>query len=247
MKGGPKGNRRSPNSEGKMTHPPGPWFQGHAHEADEIKNLAEFVTALAVTGPQGPAGPKGDPGGAGADGAQGPAGNDGAQGAQGVQGIPGPPGNDGAQGSQGNQGIQGIQGIQGEQGPTGDISGAWPIGSVFISVVSTNPGTLLGFGPCAAFGAGKVLVGLDSGDTDFDTVEETGGEKTHTLTAGEMPVHAHAENAPSSASSGAMKFGIDPNASGTQAAGLDTGNAGSGGAHNNLQPYIGAYFWKRTA
>src|SRR5262245_36512923 len=55
---------------------------------------------------------------------------------------------------------------------------AFPIGAVFISVVSTNPATSLGYGTWSAIGAGKVLVGLDSGDTDFDTVEETGGAKT---------------------------------------------------------------------
>ena len=57
-------------------------------------------------------------------------------------------------------------------------SEAFPVGSVFIAVVSTNPGTLLGYGTWSAFAAGRVLVGLDSGDTVFDTVEETGGAKT---------------------------------------------------------------------
>jgi hypothetical protein len=55
---------------------------------------------------------------------------------------------------------------------------AWPVGSVFIGVVSTSPATLLGCGTWAAIGAGRVLVGLDSGDTDFDVEEETGGSKT---------------------------------------------------------------------
>ncbi len=55
---------------------------------------------------------------------------------------------------------------------------AFPIGSVFIAVVSTNPATLLGYGTWSAFAAGRVLVGVDSGDTDFDTSEETGGAKT---------------------------------------------------------------------
>lgn len=76
-----------------------------------------------------------------------------------------------------------------------DISGAWPVGSVFLSVVSTNPATLLGFGTWSAFAAGRVLIGIDSGDTDFDVVEETGGAKTVALTSAEMPVHTHVQDA----------------------------------------------------
>ena len=66
----------------------------------------------------------------------------------------------------------------------------YPVGSIYISVASTSPATLFG-GTWVAFGAGRVLVGINSGDADFDTVEETRGEKTHTLTAAEqasMPV-----------------------------------------------------------
>jgi microcystin-dependent protein len=64
-------------------------------------------------------------------------------------------------------------------------------------VVNTNPGTLLGYGTWSAFGAGRMLVGLDSGDADFDTVEETGGAKTVTLTAAQsgLPQHTHTQNA----------------------------------------------------
>lgn len=60
---------------------------------------------------------------------------------------------------------------------------AWalPVGSIHVSVDSTNPATTLGYGTWAAFGTGRVLVGVDTGDTDFDTVMETGGSKTLTI------------------------------------------------------------------
>lgn len=57
----------------------------------------------------------------------------------------------------------------------------YPVGSIYINATdSTNPATLLGFGTWSAFGAGRVPVGLNSGDTDFDTAEKTGGAKTNT-------------------------------------------------------------------
>lgn len=71
---------------------------------------------------------------------------------------------------------------------------AYPVGSIFLSVVSTDPATLLGYGTWSAIGAGKMLVGFDSGDADFDTLEETGGAKTVALTEGQMPSHTHVQN-----------------------------------------------------
>lgn len=226
-------------------------------------------------GPQGPQGTQGVQGLAGDTGPQGPQGLQGVQGLtgdtgpQGSQGIQGLTGNTGPQGDQGIQGPAGADGANGQGVPIGGTQGqvlrkisatnydtewatpaaggeAFPVGSVFISVVSTNPATLLGYGTWSAFGAGRVLVGLDSGDTDFDVVEETGGAKTHTLTSTEMPAHVHGELAPTSASGGSLRFGVDTNASGSVAAGLNTASAGSGGAHNNVQPYIVVYMWKRT-
>lgn len=85
-----------------------------------------------------------------------------------------------------------IQEVRDEAG--GSPIGAWPIGSVFIAVVSTSPATLLGGGTWVAFGTGRMLVGLDSGDTDFDVAEETGGAKTVTLTEAQMPAHTHTQN-----------------------------------------------------
>jgi hypothetical protein len=132
--------------------------------------------------------------------------------------------------------------------PAGGGGEAFPVGSVFISVVSTNPATLLGYGTWSAFGAGRVLVGLDSGDTAFDTVEETGGAKTHQLTEAEMPAHVHNQTRLPTATGGVTGFTVDTSMSGTPAtSGVDTGSKGGGGAHNNLQPYIVTYMWKRTA
>tara|TARA_R100000234_G_scaffold45446_1_gene27137 strand:+ start:550 stop:1626 length:1077 start_codon:yes stop_codon:yes gene_type:complete len=80
----------------------------------------------------------------------------------------------------------------------------YPVGSIYVNAsVSTNPGTLLGFGTWAAFGAGKVPVGIDSSDTDFDTAEETGGAKTVTLAEANLPAHTHAAGSLATASAGA--------------------------------------------
>ena len=56
-----------------------------------------------------------------------------------------------------------------------------PIGAIHITIDPTNPATTLGYGTWSAFGTGRVLVGVDVGDADFDTVEETGGSKTATI------------------------------------------------------------------
>ena len=143
----------------------------------------------------------------------------------------------------------------------------YPIGSVYTNATnSTNPGTLLGFGTWTAFGAGRVPVGIDSTDNDFDVVGEgqntngTNGAKTHTLTISEMPAHDHVANRDTYGtanlllrrnSNGAGSVGDLDNTVGEPGLrGSDVGFPeieGSGSAHNNLQPYIVVYMWKRTA
>lgn len=71
---------------------------------------------------------------------------------------------------------------------------AFPVGSVFIAVVSTDPATLLGYGTWSQIAGGRMLIGQTSGDADFDTAEETGGAKTHTLTEAQIPSHTHVQN-----------------------------------------------------
>jgi hypothetical protein len=56
-----------------------------------------------------------------------------------------------------------------------------PIGGLHITIDPTNPSITLGYGVWSAFATGRVLVGVDVSDTDFDTVMETGGSKTATF------------------------------------------------------------------
>jgi microcystin-dependent protein len=147
-------------------------------------------------------------------------------------------------------------------GGPGQATEAFPVGGVFIAVVATNPATLLGYGTWVAFAAGRVLVGFDTLQTEFDTVEETGGAKTHTLQISEMPAHTHVQDAhthtlPVGATDDTAapfdRADAGTNASGANATTLSGSttavnqSTGGGAAHNNLQPYIVVYMWKRTA
>ena len=83
--------------------------------------------------------------------------------------------------------------------------------------------------------AGKVPVGYDPADTDFNPVGHTGGEKKHKLTITEMPAHTHSRNYYSSNwCANGSKSGYHGNDAGTA---KTTGSRGGNGAHNNLQPY----------
>lgn len=84
--------------------------------------------------------------------------------------------------------------------------------------------------------AGKVMVNYDPADVDFDTVGKNGGEKKHTLTIQEMPAHNHSL----SLFKDEIRHNgtVDISANGGAALNKNTGNAGGGQAHNNLQPYF---------
>lgn len=135
----------------------------------------------------------------------------------------------------------------------------YPVGSIYINAsVSTNPGTLLGFGTWVAFGAGRVPVGKNTSGT-FATAGATGGEETHVLTTTEMPSHRHYVRGDARSDSIGITYG--GNGAGTTnmtpaSAGANTSTytgtlygwyEGGDGAHNNLQPYVVVYMWQRTA
>jgi microcystin-dependent protein len=86
---------------------------------------------------------------------------------------------------------------------------------------------------------GKVIVHLDTGQTEFNTLGKIGGEKTHTLTIDEMPAHDHTISQYDNAMDGYI-YPTNREASGQY--GGKTGSSGGGQAHNNLQPYIVGYY-----
>ena len=157
----------------------------------------------------------------------------------------------------------------------------YPVGSIYIGINDTNPSAYFG-GTWVSFGTGRTLAGIDTSQTEFNTLEKTGGEKDHTLTTTELPSHTHG----SKTLSGYVNFarygtsgtgtdivvnsptGIISRQTQSGANLLNTGgvsvsnpyydlvtitathehtSVGSGGSHNNLQPYITVYMWKRTS
>jgi hypothetical protein len=140
----------------------------------------------------------------------------------------------------------------------------YPVGSIYTNATdSTNPGTLLGFGTWAAFGAGRVMVGLDAGNALFDTAEETGGSAdaitvshTHTATVTD-PGHKHTFPTRYDFTGGGSGFQSPYNGLGTPdnsdtttvTTGISVSNSttGSSGTNANYQPYITVRMWKRTA
>jgi len=146
----------------------------------------------------------------------------------------------------------------------------YPVGSIYTNATNaTNPGTLLGFGTWTAFGAGRVMVGFDSGNALFDAAEETGGaadatlpSHTHTATSTVTdPGHKHTlfgrDNAGSSGDlnefgdAAAPENRTNNTAIQTATTGITVAttnaSAGTSGTNANYQPYITVYMWKRTA
>ena len=160
----------------------------------------------------------------------------------------------------------------------------YPVGSIYMSTVSTNPATLFGFGTWEAMPAGRVL--LAQGKSDWGTTYEagsSGGEATHQLTVGELPSHGHTASTdtininggfrldgteiggttsasgvfsigssftPSKghgSSGGGSNVGRNINFNSTHSHKITINNVGEGQSHNNIQPYLTVYMWKRVS
>ena len=151
---------------------------------------------------------------------------------------------------------------------TAGLAAAYPVGAIFLSTVSTNPSTLLGFGTWVAYGTGRMLISADA----TYTAGSTGGAATTTLITANLPSHSHSATTTSTDSGHAHGSSIGsgfisnggpeslaggPNlpfgrpsatASGNAIITSTTtiGNTGSGTAVTTISPYIAVYMWNRT-
>ena len=126
------------------------------------------------------------------------------------------------------------------------ILAMYPVGSIYLSTSSTNPSNFIG-GTWVAYGQGRTLVGVGTSDKTF-AINETGGESTHKLTVAEMPSHDHEQRVTVGTTGSAVRNDYNTDGKGlAYDQGVNTSARGGNGAHNNLQPYITCYMWKRTA
>ena len=144
----------------------------------------------------------------------------------------------------------------------------YPVGSIYMSVNGANPSTIFTGTTWVSWGSGRVPVGVNADNTNFNTVEKTGGAETHTLTTAQLPSHSHDTQGWKYTFSGnscatiKTKTGADyhgeangsisytrvtEDKKSSQYGTTPILETGSGQAHNNLQPYITCYMWKRTA
>jgi microcystin-dependent protein len=93
---------------------------------------------------------------------------------------------------------------------------------------------------------GKIPVGKDAGQTEFDVMGESGGEKTHVLAVSELPAHTHKVLNPQNndymglpgGGGAGWSTGADPGGNNNIYQAITNNGTGGGGAHNNLQPYL---------
>ncbi len=132
-------------------------------------------------------------------------------------------------------------------------SALYPVGIVLAFVNGFDPNKSL-LGEWEPIAKGQTLVGVNESDPDFNTVEKSGGLKDVTLSIKQIPVHSHQESDLSYVYTDehpANNSIVTTNQNGRQNINMNiksktyTKNAGEGGAHSNLQPYITVFYWVR--
>ena len=128
----------------------------------------------------------------------------------------------------------------------------YPIGSIYITTNEQNPGEYIG-GTWESYGQGRTLVGAGTGTDSNNTkkvfaINSTGGEYQHKLTTSEMPSHTHGINSAGQAGSTAWGYAIawDGKAA-IETSSARISNTGGSQSHNNIQPYVVTYMWRRVS
>lgn len=147
------------------------------------------------------------------------------------------------------------------------LNAVYPIGSVYMSLNSVNPGDLFGgsweqIQDCFLLASGNIY---EAGST--------GGEASHTLTVDELPSHNHSASANTTGAhthqigtdkdidylangdcwsvhngaSGASYMNGSTSSTGSHTHTITVENQGGGTAHNNMPPYMAVYVWKRVS
>lgn len=120
------------------------------------------------------------------------------------------------------------------------LNKVYPVGSIYMSVDSTNPKTL--FGGTWVQLQNRFLLGAGSSYSNG----ATGGEATHKLTINEMPKHMHKVQTYYSNGSAGSCVNVSSAWANCRIDG-DTATVGGDQPHNNMPPYLVVYMWKRTA
>lgn len=139
-------------------------------------------------------------------------------------------------------------------GGSGSGQPQFPVGYVVMNVTGVNPGTDFGYGTWAAWGTGRMPVGYDAGQTEFNASEKTGGGKTKNL--------AHTHTTPGLGTSTLSGFGAvagighlnsgegdpyGPTVDVYPNVGADNTGSGGSATQDVLNPYITIFMWKRMA
>ena len=132
----------------------------------------------------------------------------------------------------------------------------YPVGSIYMSINSTNPSTLFG-GTWVAWGSGRVPVGYNSSDSNFNASEKTGGSSTtqhrHDLASGYAYIETtgpdvnYIEENVNWTPTWKVTASSSGSASGSVSQATRLGGYSNYYTSSTLQPYITCYMWKRTA
>jgi hypothetical protein len=134
----------------------------------------------------------------------------------------------------------------------------YPIGSIYITVSDTNPSILFPGTTWSAYAAGRVLVGQDTTDSNFDTLEETGGSANAVVVSHShrqkmnrddngLGTHTWHTGVPDDGVSKYGAFPYDVVATTSTRSYVYTETVGESGTDKNLQPYIVVKMWKRIS